>query len=467
VGGQKGEMAIISVLSVLILQGASERQSKYMPLTTQPSSPVLSPVSSTHVFYLAAAAILLTIGSVVVVLFRKQRPSLAQYRITIAFLCFALSSVSALLFVAKVEITGNVGLFAITLAGPAVLWIAAIYILWKIWPEGPVILELSNVPATQNDGKWVSYEAWRFKLGALTYIFDGDHEESAVKDVLLSAYLRAPTKRKLPDAKIHTVFAYFRKTPDGGGAAADLGDAMEMVKLQRVSGSIDPPPADICHIAMASLPGGETSSYLFVKDGASHITHCDSGRRSGIHQWCTVKSPSVDCLILAHYPTGIPPVGDYLWIDVPKYSGEEAHVSVALIGTKAIETNDEGASRLWEVRPATASGGNDSGGDVPVSFRLLHKDGVVNRNKKSVAAIDGLADWLRCLDEVATGANKGHMGVSNDGRLFIQNVLGILRGGLNTQDGYTKILAAPHFPYAATFDHSGLTNPVVTSLQWK
>jgi len=91
---------------------------------------------------LAFIVILGAIASVIVILFFVPSPTIVQYRITVALICFALSSIAGLLFAAKVQIKGTVGLFSITLGGTAVLWFAALFIFNYIFPESSAVTRL-------------------------------------------------------------------------------------------------------------------------------------------------------------------------------------------------------------------------------------------------------------------------------------------------------------------------------------
>ena len=89
--------------------------------------------------WLSAVVILVAISSAIVVLFFVPSPSLAQYRITVALICFGLSSIAGLLFVAKVNISGKIGVFGITIGGTAALWLASLLIFNFIFPESSII----------------------------------------------------------------------------------------------------------------------------------------------------------------------------------------------------------------------------------------------------------------------------------------------------------------------------------------
>jgi hypothetical protein len=90
---------------------------------------------ATWVHYLSGVAITASILTVIVMVFFVASPTLFQYRIAIALVAFALSSIAALLFTARVNIQGNIGMLTITVGGTAALWLGAIVILSVIFPE--------------------------------------------------------------------------------------------------------------------------------------------------------------------------------------------------------------------------------------------------------------------------------------------------------------------------------------------
>ena len=87
------------------------------------------------IFLLSSSVILLSVMSVIFLMFFRPTPSIFQYRLAMALICFALSSIAGLLFAAKVEISGNMGLLGLTIGGTAALWLAALLLFSYIFPE--------------------------------------------------------------------------------------------------------------------------------------------------------------------------------------------------------------------------------------------------------------------------------------------------------------------------------------------
>jgi hypothetical protein len=65
-------------------------------------------------------------------------PTPTQYRIVIIFLCFALSSIAALLFASSVKLEGKLGAFGATIVGSAGLWLFALLVIIYVFPEEPI-----------------------------------------------------------------------------------------------------------------------------------------------------------------------------------------------------------------------------------------------------------------------------------------------------------------------------------------
>jgi hypothetical protein len=73
--------------------------------------------------------------SAIIALFLIPSPTLFQYRLTSALVCFALSSIAVLMFTANVKITGKIGLITIEVGGTAALWLAALLVFNFVYPE--------------------------------------------------------------------------------------------------------------------------------------------------------------------------------------------------------------------------------------------------------------------------------------------------------------------------------------------
>jgi hypothetical protein len=91
------------------------------------------------VVWLTSIVIGVSILSVIVMMFWIPEPSVFQYRVSIALVCFTLSSIAGLLFSARVEISGKAGLLSWTLGGTAALWVASLLVVSSIFPESPIL----------------------------------------------------------------------------------------------------------------------------------------------------------------------------------------------------------------------------------------------------------------------------------------------------------------------------------------
>jgi hypothetical protein len=86
------------------------------------------------IFLLAAIVILVAILAAISVMFIFKTPSHGQYNMALILVCFSLSSIAGLLFTAKVDIKGTIGVLTLTLGGTAVLWVATLIIVANIFP---------------------------------------------------------------------------------------------------------------------------------------------------------------------------------------------------------------------------------------------------------------------------------------------------------------------------------------------
>ncbi|MBN2000096.1 hypothetical protein JW935_21270 [candidate division KSB1 bacterium] len=93
-----------------------------------------------------------------VYIFRIQESwNLATYRISIALICFILSSVSAMLFSTKANLKGTIGFMTFTVAGPAILWVIVLLIFNQIFPDNEIIVQNNQLVAKElikRTGAW-------------------------------------------------------------------------------------------------------------------------------------------------------------------------------------------------------------------------------------------------------------------------------------------------------------------------
>ena len=115
--------------------------------------------------------------------------------------------------------------------------------------------------------------------------------------------------------------------------------------------------------------------------------------------WHRLRTNTVDCLIVAYYPSGHPRFGDYFWVDVPKYTKSAANVYLALVTSKDRATQDTDGNhiRFWEMRPSRIAFGEQDRLEVPLVFRLLSEKPIRIASYEE-RRLSGIRELLLLLD---------------------------------------------------------------------
>src|SRR5262249_28543155 len=183
--------------------------------------------------------------------------------------------------------------------------------------------------------------------------------------------------------------------------------------------------------------------------------------------WHTIDAGYVDTLTVAHCPEGNPTEGDYLWVDVPKYTIDEAAISVTFLGTKAMADSGELESGLWEVADSVAEfdGDVDQRVDVPVVFFKRQSRGLSERVPREKLPLPDLEGWLEALDALADGPAPADS--LKQGKKFLEMLRDDLRATTNQADAsFSELFNAKAFPYLCRFQDRGMRNPVMALFQW-
>lgn len=415
-----------------------------------------TPIPQLYIFWLTCAVMMLGIFTVVYILiFDPSRfTQMQQFRLVLTLVIFPLSTISCMLFIADVKVEWNLGYALITLAGPAVLWLAALIILTVLWKQ-----EATVTQAKRPGSRWIAYNSWKTQLGPLGRLFTGNEEQYVIREIFNNVFFRAPERLKLSSATVQTVFAYYPRADKTG---------MVMFKLQRLIGTTPKPSVDVYHVSSPSLPGQLPRSYLFNLLGGRIGEAIPRGDQA--ETWHTIRLNTIDVLILAVCPEGNPTEGDYLWVDVPKYTNDTASIAITFLSTKPISEEGNQLSRLWEVtHPFIYS---DSGGsqdvDVPVIFQKIREGGARKRTANDSPPSPIFSQWMTELDRLLSDPNPRDE--LKAGQTFLKDALKDLCDGIGftgANPTYSDIFSISHFPYICKLDESNLSNPVVAMFQWK
>jgi hypothetical protein len=343
------------------------------------------------VFGLAAAVVLACLGSVVLWSFTVA-PQL-QYPIVLGFLCFALSTVSGLLFASHTKVDATLPIAAITIGGPAVTWVATLLIFSYIFPL-PAITSQSFVDTLRSQQLregWRLFPDWVKELGALRPVVERD-EASQVRQVMDSTYYTGTGRHKISFPVIQSLFVFFE---DKGA-----------LKIQHITGS----KGDVAEVYFKghTTQGGSAKSLLLVKN-KDVITLSDTGSKS---DWIEVRSEFLDCLIMTFYEDApVTPEGDFIFINTPKYL--ESGTASLDVGILAAQSIDDPKAWLFRGFPYPLHD------EVPVVFKRVY----VPWDHHADSVMSKLSDWLALIDRPNIGGR-----ISDEALKYLAAVRGRLPG---------------------------------------
>lgn len=392
------------------------------------------------IYWLSTIVILAATFSVIAVMFISPDPTLAQYRIAIALICFVLSSISGLLFAAKVQLNGKIGVISMTLAGPAVMWLAALLIITLIFPDKDIItqqeltLKLANlVHELRAEKGCSSYTEWKKNLGSLQRYFKKD-EEFQLGQYLTSVYYDGHERNKLNGPIVQTLFVYFGN---------------KTLKFQRIQGKKEG-TAHIYFNAATTFPGSSTSSVLLVREN----DRIAAGYTESSGNWQEITAEPVDCLIMTSYEEEVP-VGDFLSIDLTKYlKNGSATIDLGIIASRQIK----GPSfSLWKIRGFRFADTND----VPLSFERLP----VTANANINSLISGLLPWMKLIDKSINQAQSQSQ-LTPEVLLFLTQISTVFHQATSPKFNFETFLSHPNLNSKFSFHVENLRDPLIATFEW-
>jgi hypothetical protein len=246
-------------------------------------------------------------------------------------------------------------------------------ILWLLKKS----LNLGTNKSQEIEGGWYKYEVWKKELSSYKRILEHQEKnEEVIESLLTRAFLRGYEKTKLNKPLIQTVLLYIDNL---------------FFKFQRISGdrvSLNLP--DIYMPAKPSLRKGSVTSFCFemVKDRICEAYKVSHG------QWKQIPDEPVDCLIIAKYEKAIPKIGDYFFIDIPKYLAENkkdgAKIDLWFMSDKTVSEIS-----LWEMKGYCSQ--NNS---IPLCFKECQVNkSLFEKNNFSELLDSSLIKWFELLDE--------------------------------------------------------------------
>jgi len=304
------------------------------------------------------------------------------YRVTLLLLFFAISTVSALIFNAKASLGGNMWGLSLALGGPAVLWIVALVIFTRFYPEVNLTKEATlqglahDVWEGQQRTGWKDYAAWKGETGDDFADVLGANETETLRNLFWGVYYRTPGQR-LESVQITTAFLY-------------LGPKYT-VKFQRIRGykeSAESEPFTLYYGGHTSNSTGKSGSVLLVghDNGSLRVKESYYDGESKPEQ--AINQNDVDCLIVSWYTDDVTGDGDYITTDMKEFAA--SHRGSLRLGIAAFKPMDEVQS--WWLASRTTT---DKDNILPLAFRQMRQGW-----QKDLGAVEGdLRPWLQVLDK--------------------------------------------------------------------
>jgi hypothetical protein len=307
-----------------------------------------------------------------------------QYRIAILLLFFAISTVSSLLFLnhndqSATSFGGNIGFFTFAVGGPAALWLIALVVFTYFYPESrlepaaphtlPMLARL--IDDIEGRSGWYNYTEWKGQWNEFSTVL-GTGESATVKNLLWYTYFQIQGP-KLSNAEITTAFFYFKSFT---------------LKIQRIQGDKNGDTFRLLFSAGTSLSGSENGSFAFVgrDSGTIRILKTESDRGARAAREIELTDKRVDCLLLSYYVGDNPNEGDYIVVDLKRYSDNASgHIRLGIVDFER---------PIHAFHLSTLKRRNIAFEDIPLSF---HSE-TVSVSKVIAPVETNLRPWLSALD---------------------------------------------------------------------
>lgn len=384
------------------------------------------------VMYTCIAVILLSaLASVVYLIFLAPLGHTLQYRVAVALLCFALSTVSCLLLSVRAQLSGQWGPYALFLAGPACMWIISLLVFSWVFPDRSTTV---TVTVTKPTSDWKSYQEWLNQLDSVALVFKKT-EEQEVPILLGNIYYPGDNHRKPSQPSVKMVVIYF---PNG-----------QAIAIKHMKGTKKGDKAEIYHRPLPTSLSAGLESLAFTKRGGRFEAVKDADAKV----WHEVYYNEVDWYEITAYLEEASQA-DYLMFDTPKYVDTAEEGAVVDLGFLSARRIAKGNIRLWEVRPSPVADSSQ----VPLLFK-----GLVDKSLSNGDQIRAdIAPFLQWLQERSTQSSSDE----KEGRFF-SRAGEILRQIPELKGDMTKLFSSQAFSKGMYFFQlRELKNSIILTYQW-
>ena len=394
------------------------------PPTNPPNPPVPAIDSAHHASHHLTAhqrkwltatltAILVVSLAAAVYMAVRSPDEIVHYRVILLLLFFAISSISSLIFTSapQVELKGDFYGLALSVGGPAALWLIALLLFSQFYKEDRISsssmfsLVQSHVQSQREIG-WQIYPEWKSAHHGLRQWL-GRSDSEQLSKLMLAAHFTPPgEKMKLP--VVSTLFVYF--------------PGKISLKLQRIRGEQPGGELTVHFAGLPSTKDGRVASMLLATSNlgskkisesfvATEPKHAPEAKLTNLTQ--------VDALLVSLYEDDNPGDGDYTVVDLKRFS-QDAQGSIYL-GVLSFDRTLERFA-VSHLQPSYLN----NRGTIPVMFQV---EPAVDRNLDALRA--ELAGWMQLLD----ARDQNRNGLSADAWGILTRASGHLKASLACRQG--------------------------------
>jgi hypothetical protein len=410
------------------------------------------------VSFVASFAIVVSIVCVVTFLFTSKDPPVSQQRLAICLLAFALSTVSCLLFFPKVKIEGVVFGLAISVVGPAALWLIAVLILVHsgVFPledkRSTAQMVDDLVKSVEDFSGWKPYDKWLgdLSMSGLAPIVTAGGFTTLRNLLWYTSYI--PGGYKLRDPTVSITFIYWQN-----------GDT---AKIERIRGHQEGPTFELLYGSEASTLKGKARSIMLVASRvdpgqnpnveSNYINSEDIDDSDG--KEVTLRSPSLDCFVLADYTgdeitVGKEPIGDYVAVDMKRFSNHaRGPLRLGILSERAIEVSKSYVVRL--------------GPEATAQTPLIFQDLVATAS--TGADIEDFEPWLSFIDTLDGNGSLRLRKATTDGIMGVRKgLLSHGTGAASERKGLAQLLKSSRRLHHYSFVFTEARDVTFLIFKWK
>jgi hypothetical protein len=381
---------------------------------------------------LTTVVVLICLGAVLWYLVAENSPQIDKSRIIICLACFVLSTVSCLIFAAKVEVTTPVKGFVLSVGGPAVLWMVA-YAMFNLMP-----LNFPIAPTKELKSDLLGYQMWKTKAG-ISDVFS-KNEDDNLSRLVSNIYYPGNEHLKPKDPKLQTAIIYL--------------NTRQAIAFKGIFGKKSDEPRELYCKYEPSIPNSKASQMLYLRtaNGIEKVD-CDPA-----NPWCRIPFTAVDtfdCLIVTIYDEQDLTDQDFFILEPNRMANtptNKAALEFAILSKPQLRTE---LLNFWEVSPYASSENKP-----PIRFKNLDRAPAILHAEN----LKELRGWVKDLNEYYS-RRKDHWKKGDDEEKKVCDALFSYLSSVNVK--LPQLFdETPVFRNRLYVDFGETANPWIATYQW-